>query len=247
VAARIMEDPQATWSDRVVVCGRDVTERHAAQLKLRDMASQWAAAQQRERRRIAMGLHDDLGQLLALAKMKLDAMERGFEGAGSIRAVGELLADAIDRTRRLTFELCPPALYELGLEAALDALVSRLDADSEASINFSYCCDARLLHDDLSVLLYGVARELLANALRHAAAQRIDLALESNAQVIRMDVRDDGVGMGSTGVKDLVMGGGFGLFSIREQLKPFDGELRLVPTASGSHVQVTVPHGGRAP
>src|SRR6185369_8234635 len=115
-----------------VVVNEDITSRKRMELenaayqdKLRFMASEMSLIEERERRQLATTLHDQIGQVLALAKIKLGALqaagsaEECRQSAGEIR---ELLEQAIKSSRSLTFELSPPVLYELGFETALQAL-----------------------------------------------------------------------------------------------------------------------------
>ena len=109
---------------------RDLRHREAAEQKLldyqnrlRELTSQLALAEERERRRIAAGLHDRTVQTLGLIKIKLGQLEAGIaddETRSEVPALRELLEETIRETRSLMFELSPPVLYELGFVPAIE-------------------------------------------------------------------------------------------------------------------------------
>ena len=131
----LLRGPSATPTASSCI-NRDVRGHHRAQAgggaaetyqeRLRSLASQLALAEERERRRIATALHDEVGQALALARIKLgelaDASPRK-EFTARVLTVYEMIAQVLKRTRSLTFELSPPVLYELGFGEAVAWLV----------------------------------------------------------------------------------------------------------------------------
>ena len=93
--------------------------------KLRGLAGELTRVEERERRTIATQLHDQLGAVLSMAKVKLASLRQGVEGtplAPALEEVHALVGNAVQETRSLTWELSPPILYQLGLEAALEWL-----------------------------------------------------------------------------------------------------------------------------
>src|SRR6185369_940283 len=160
---------------------QDITERKRAEEKitayqeqLRFMASEMSLIEERERRQLATTLHDQIGQVLALAKIRLGALqaagsaEECRQSAGEIR---ELLEQAIKSSRSLTFELSPPVLYELGFETALQALCENFQQQHGLRIEFVTDHEPRPLPDDMQILLFRAVRELLVNIVKHAGAE----------------------------------------------------------------------------
>lgn len=225
----------------VVAVGHDVTERRrsdrriaAYQERLRSLASELALAEEHERHRLAVDLHDGIGQSLALALMQLHGLRDELRGSGSAAALDdciELISQVNRDARALTFELSPPVLYDLGLEAALASLVDRIQ-DGRGT-RFDFVDDARLkpLAESLKVTLYRAARELLFNVVKHARATSCRLAVDRDGDQVRVAVEDDGVGFEPppAGLR-ADAGGGFGLFSIHEQLERLDGRLEIRST-----------------
>lgn len=227
---------------------REVAERRAAELnlvehqaRLQDLATEVVLAEQRERRRIAERLHDDLGQILALSQIRLGTVRDVADPAKraeELEAVESLVEEAISRTRSITCDLSPPVLYELGLEAALQWLVGRLREQS--GVRFTVHCsgDARGLSEEQRFTLFQIARELLANAVKHASARSVSVLLSCGAADVSVVVQDDGVGFDANAGEGAAAANSFGLFSIRERLKRHGGTLRIL-SERGAGAQVT--------
>jgi PAS domain S-box-containing protein len=230
----------------------DITERKQFeqvlvdyQNQLRSLAAQVAQAEQAERRRIATGLHDQIGQLLAIAKIKLDGLRKRAEGDTKKRAdeIVELMNQAILDTRNLTFELCPPALYELGVEAALEELGQQFEQRHNVRVRFGDDGRDKPLPEEVRGLLFEATRELLRNAIRHAKATVIDLRVERDGDQALIMVQDNGIGFPTTDGREMErQGGGFGLFNIRERLTRFGGFMSIESGAGkGCCVRLTIP------
>jgi signal transduction histidine kinase len=202
-----------------------VAERTA---RLRRLAREVCLAEERERRRIAEDLHDHLGQALAVIKLRLQALHGDAMLGGHDRALAELveLSDqAIHYTRSLTFELSPPVLYELGLGAALEWFGERVEAEHGLQVRVEERGRAAL-PDDLNVMLWKCARELVHNVIVHAGASRVTINLVHDDSRVHLAVADDGRGF----APDALERRGddhFGLLSIEERLRDYGGGLTI--------------------
>ncbi len=228
---------------------RDITKRKRAeeellayQDQLRSFASELSLTEERERRRIAVDLHDHIGQILAITKIRLGALRDTFSSTESCREIDQIRAfveQAIGYTKSLTFELSPPILYELGLPAAVEWLCEKLQ--KEHGIAFLFRDDGRdkPLAVDVTVLLFQALRELLINVVKHARADQVTVDLLRNDDTVRIVLSDNGSGFDlSTISKEST----FGLFSVRERLKHFGGnyEIRTKP-GSGTTIIMLAP------
>lgn len=216
---------------------REVAERTAS---LRRLAQELCLAEERERRQIAEDLHDHLGQALALIKVRLRQLRGDAVFGGHGDALGELVAlsdQAIRYTRNLTFELSPPVLYELGLGAALDWLGEQADHKHGLKVKVRDQC-RRKLPDDLQVVLWKSARELLHNVVKHAAARNVTMTLAVVGDTVALTCADDGVGFDLDEARRQP-GHRFGLFSIEERLRQLGGRV-TVTTAVGRGTRVTL-------
>jgi len=228
---------------------QDITERKrteekitAYQEQLRFMASEMSFIEERERRQLATTLHDQIGQVLALAKIKLGALKAAGaeECSRSADEIRELLEQAIKSSRSLTFELSPPVLYELGFETALQALCENFQQQHGLRIEFVTDHEPKPLPDDMQILLFRAVRELLVNIVKHARAESARVSCRRDGSRLLLVVADDGKGFEpSADVTRYPGSRGFGLFSIRERLHHLGGEMTVASTP-GCGTRVTL-------
>jgi signal transduction histidine kinase len=225
---------------------RQVAERTAS---LRRLASEVSLAEERERRRIAEDLHDHLGQALAVIKIRLQTLRGDAMFGGHDGALAELVAlsdQAIRYTRGLTFELSPPILYELGLGPALEWLGE--DTTQRHGLRVKMHDRARCaLPDDLKVMLWKSARELLHNVVKHAGARTVGITLDQRDGAVILEIADDGRGF-DPALARRDAGAQFGLFSIEERLRQLGGHMELeTGPGRGTRVRLTagIPGGDR--
>lgn len=207
-------------------------ELHLYHQKLRSLSSELLLTEERERRRLATDLHDRIGQALTLSRFKIDGLLELVNSAGPLSAniveLSELIDQVLQDTRQLTFELSPPVLYELGLEAALEWLVEQFQNQNGLTIRFYSDPAPKPLDNALRVLIFQASRELLFNVVKHAQASRVDVAIGRNSDTVRVRIEDDGIGFDALSVNSLAYKSkGFGLFSIRERLRHIGGRLEI--------------------
>lgn len=251
VSTRLLErEPQRV---EVLNIARDITERKrveerllAYQGQLRSLASELSLTEERERRRIAVELHDRVGQLTAMAKIKLGMLRESKPFAnlsGPLDEIRALIDQAIQNARSLTFELSPPILHELGFEASVHWLSEQMEEKYGVPTHLEDDLEPKPLDDDIRVVLFTAVRELLANVAKHACAHRVSLFLRRDGDKICINVEDDGVGF-DTSQTDPHMPriGGFGLFSIRERLSHFGGHIEINSSPdNGTRVKLVAP------
>ncbi len=208
-----------------------VAERRASQL--RALASELTQAEHRERRRLAQLLHDHLQQMLVAGRMSVGALRRRLDDADADRALAgldELLDQSIEASRSMSMELSPPILYDAGLGAALEWLGRHMQDKHHLAVDVEVDPAADPADEDIAVLLFQAARELLFNVVKHAGVQQASVHLSlADAEQLRLEVSDRGVGFDPA---DLLHSGeagstGFGLFSVRERLELLGGHLTV--------------------
>jgi PAS domain S-box-containing protein len=214
--------------------------------QLRALASDLALTKERERRRIAVGLHDQVIQNLAVATIRLDSLRQSLktdEARHTLQTVRDNTGAAIADLRSLTFELSPPVLYELGLESALQYLAEQMEREHGIPVQCQDDGFRKPLRDDLRVTLYRSVRELLMNAVKHARASVLKVFISRFGDEIRILVQDDGVGFDSALLETRSpVGAGFGLFSIRERLSCLGGQIEIDSRLEqGTSILLTVP------
>lgn len=206
-------------------------------------AGQLALVQERERRRIARGLHDVVGHSLALARMQLAqllATEPSEERRTALGKVAELLGRAVEETRSLTFELSSLVLCELGLEPALQSLGERVAGLQGFQFEFASDHLPKPLSEDAETILYRVTEELLVNAAKHSQARAIGLVVQRSEDFVCVTVEDNGVGFDAATVEPRLAG--LGLPGVRQLLQHLDGRLEIDSSpGTGSRLSVIVP------
>jgi signal transduction histidine kinase len=203
----------------------------AYQIQLRQLASELSLTEARERRAIAADLHDHIGQALAFVKMNIsvfrgNAIFCGFET--NINEITTLLDQTIRYIRDMTFEISPPVLYELGLEAALEWLADKYQNKHGLNIKVSKTGHLGLLPDDLKVTLFKSVQELLTNAVKHSGANEININICGKAGQVEIAVEDNGHGF-DVGILEYgpLQKDKFGLFNIRERLSYLGGNFEI--------------------
>jgi len=163
--------------------------------------------------------------------------------AAELEKTSGLLEQAIRDTHSLTFKISSPILYELGLEAALEWLTEQVQKDHGISARFMAHGPPQPLDGDVRVLLFQAVNELLVNVVKHAQAQNVEVSMRREGGILKVEVGDDGVGfqLPQTDFRHRKRCG-FGLFSIRERLRPYGGRLEVQSEPqAGTHVILTVP------
>lgn len=221
--------------------------------QVRALSADLLLAEEREHRRLAQVLHDDLQQLLLAARMQVETLGRLRDPSQQGELVGqarETLNLALEATRSLTVELSPPVLYERGLAASfawLAAQTRRVHSGITIVVTAEAADDPKPA--DLRVFLFRAVRELLLNAVKHAGAAatigitqtRVDS--QDGSRHLRVVVRDDGVGFNPVDLARRPFGtGGFGLNNLRERAAALGGELRVDSTpGQGTTMTILVP------
>jgi len=248
---------EKAWSEDIILLLRivgqilaDVVQRKRAeerlmayQENLRSLASELSLVEERERRQIASFLHDEIGQSLAAIRMKFAALRQAggsADIAGMVDEIQALLEWTIRDTRSLTFELSPPILYELGLEAALEWLGEKIGEEHGIRIEFEDDAHSKPLEDDVRGLLFRAVDELLINIVKHANTRSGKVSILRDGDHVRIVVEDDGVGFDATEIGSRTsQDRGFGLFSIRERLGYIGGCVE-VESERGHGTRVTL-------
>lgn len=192
-------------------------------------------AQEKERARIGHELHDEIGQGLTFLVLRLDALGKQVDGpsAAAVAQTREVARDLLDDVRRLSSQLRPGALADLGLATALRSLAQETRSASGIPVDAAIE-DPGVLDEDAQLVAYRVAQEALTNAVRHAAPTRIRLCLDSIRDGVLVEVSDDGVG----GVDET----GSGVRGMRTRATAVHARLTITePPEGGTVVRLEIP------
>jgi PAS domain S-box-containing protein len=229
---------------------RDITQRRRAEEDLREMNRQLrslsAALQEvreQERARIAMELHDDLGQQLTGLKLELSWLSgRVKEGRQAtpdeVGAMRQLLDTAIASVRRIATELRPLILDDLGFGEAVAWQTAEFAKRSGLEVNLDLQAQALVKDDVVATALFRIVQESLTNVVRHSGASSVQVRLTSDEDSLVLTVCDNGSGIAAGGRG----GTGIGLVSMRERATALGGQLKITGVAgAGTTIEVTLP------
>jgi len=199
----------------------------------------------RERRELSERLHDGALQYVLAARQDMDDVQEGVEG--SAERVQEALVESARLLRSTVADLHPAVLERAGLVAALQALVdAQSRPDEPVSLEVGAWPEGE--RHPLDALLYGVARELVMNARKHAGATSIVVRLDHLGSWLRLEVADDGTGIDEQALAAAVAAGHIGLHTQRVRAVAAGGTFSLLPgSPRGTVVRVEVPAGSGRP
>jgi len=195
-------------------------ESYQKQLKL--LNTKLARTEENERKSIASYLHDGIGQILAIANIKLTSIYDNNLNAKDMAIIDDtssLLKEAINQTRSLTYDLNPPMIYEYGLRESLKWRLEQINQEYNTITIFDAKVKQIYLHKNEEVVLYRVINELLNNCIKHSKATQITLRLFQKANAYQFIVEDNGVGFSyKSEIRNNINSGKYGLFNINERL-----------------------------
>ncbi|MCP4692065.1 MAG: PAS domain S-box protein [Desulfobacterales bacterium] len=212
---------------------------------LRRLTEKLFQSQEDERRRIARELHDEAGQSLTAVKLGLDRLEEKHAGDdGPIKEeIGEirkLISRTASEIRRLSFNLHPTLLIDLGLEPALNLYFSEIRLNSGLDIEFNMVGFDHRLSMDMETVLYRFSQETLTNALKHSGAETFSLSIIKSYPNIIFLAEDDGMGFDAETMKTDKRS--LGLLGMRERAALFGGAFHLRATpGEGTRIRIEIP------
>ncbi len=222
----------------------DITEKKRSEDKLRILSLEITRIEERERKRFASYLHDEVGQNLAMIKMKLEAISYSSPGplsGNEFAPVYDLIDRTIEQTRSMIFDLSPPLLYRFGLSSALRDEGEKICRENGIAFVFTGE-EIPSMPDDERILVFRCAQELMRNCVRHARASRMELSLWNEGSRMVLRLVDDGIGFDVAGLDKSTTCRSFGLFSVRERIRGIGGALTIESRiGEGSHIDLIVP------
>lgn len=219
----------------------NVRESRLADAKLKALAQKVVDAQEEERSRVARELHDSISQILVSVKFMLQRARRDPGPGPALDRAEENLNLAITEVRRISHDLRPGLLDDLGLSKALQNLGEDFAARTGIEVEIRTTAFKNLLPAEAKTALYRIAQEALTNVERHAGARHVRLGVQGNPTGIELEIVDDGTGFDPAGLKSSRKPLGIGLRNMQERIERFGGRLVIDSGAEGTRVLARLP------
>jgi signal transduction histidine kinase len=223
---------------------QEIQERRRVEEDRRRLLQRLVLAQEEERRRIALEMHDDVGQRLALLQIKLEVLQRkppadAAQLVAQLVPLTEQVAALTDAVRHLSHDLHSSVLEDLGLEEALRGLIAEFESSCALAIRLSAGRLPRVVPLPVATALYRIAQEALGNAAKHAPGASVNIAVSAMGSKLRLSIGDNGPGFDPQAVRSK---GGLGLVSMQERAEMVGGTLAITSVKNrGTRVIATVP------
>ncbi|MEE3317638.1 MAG: cache domain-containing protein [Pseudomonadota bacterium] len=222
----------------------NIRERRLADTKLKELTQRIFDTQEEERGRVARELHDSISQILIGARYALDLARRRLS-TGDARAEDSVakgitsLNGAIQEVRRISRDLRPGVLDDLGLGPALQGLTEEFERRTGIEVEFQTVVFRNRLDKDSKIALFRVAQEALTNIERHAGATKVVMDLRGNRRGAIMRIEDNGHGLPTD--RTIKASTGLGLRNMQERMEQMAGTLRILSSKSGTVIEAQVP------
>jgi signal transduction histidine kinase len=214
--------------------------------RIQELAGRLITAEEAERKRIARDLHDDINQQLAGLSIALSGLKRRIGEHDqdtlevSLTMLQQRTIGLADSVRRLSHDLHPGVLQQVGLTAALEAHCAGFRQQHRIDVTFRAAEDLAAISPEVSLCLFRVTQEVLRNVAKHARARRVQVVLAREDDRLTLTIADDGRGFDAADVRRT--GGGLGLLSIEERTRLVNGSVRIESGAErGTTVLIAVP------
>jgi len=222
------------------------TELLEYQAKLKRLSVKLSMTEEVQRRELASQIHDRVSQELFVAHLQLAAFEKTLTDPGQIRTLAGIkdqVVSVIRETKTLIFDLSPPVLYDLGFKEALESLAAVTEARHPLKVHTAFTGEMDQVNEGIKIIYYRNIKELIHNAVKHAAAANIEVRIKNTRNRLVAEVEDDGTGFEArdpAGKPDVPEG--YGLFDIKEKISHLGGSLDICSSpGAGTHVRMTVP------
>ncbi|UGQ47815.1 cache domain-containing protein [Massilia endophytica] len=225
----------------------NVSESRVADAKLKALAQRVVESQEEERARLSRDLHDGISQWLVSIKLQIEAGIIRLSGGaaqqqaaqGVFEHTAEQLNNVLGEVRRISHNLRPAVLDDIGLAAALDHLAQEYQHNSGTPVDFRAegCTDG--LPEVANTVLFRIAQEALTNIERHAHARRVEMQLTGAPEGVTLRIRDDGQGFDAAGIAQHPKRG-IGLRNMMERMEAIGGRFELASSPAGTLVEAHV-------
>ena len=202
--------------------------------------------QEEERKRIAMDIHDGIGQMLTSLKYQIEAIDltQDAKAREKIAEVDQLIKQIIKEVRKVTFDLKPTVLGDYGLQAGLNVFIQEISKLTGIDMQYRTSGDIPRLPQKIENNIFRIIQEAINNAIKYSGADQITVSLKQMESELMITVRDEGKGFDTkiVGARTSNLESGRGLFNMYERTEYVNGNLEIQSEiGQGTTVRLTVP------
>lgn len=237
-----------------VTTARDITKSMLAkqeiqeyQTSLQKMTTEMTLIEEKQKKEIASNIHDHLSQSLVISKMKINELKKNPKLNiihEDLIFVEKHISEVLENSRKITYELSPPVLYQLGILDALNWLLEDVEATHKIRCQITSNVSNIKLSDVKSILLYRSIQELIKNVVKYANATLITLEIDKIDKGVNLLLKDNGEGFNTSILNNYQnkFGSGFGLFAVQERIRNIKGEFTITSKINkGTSVNIFIP------
>ncbi|WP_018306526.1 GAF domain-containing sensor histidine kinase [Desulfitobacterium hafniense] len=232
-----------TAGDMLGVCFHNaqlITAHQTNEVELRRVCKAAIEAQEAERKRLARELHDEVGQAITAILLRLKAMQDETDLElikDRLNGLRYLTGQTLEEVRRLSMDLRPTVLDDLGLVSAIRWYVDECSSRTGLKVNFLLRNITERLPEEVEIVLYRAVQEGLTNIIRHAEAKHVQIELELQRNTVLLTICDDGKGMKLSSEYN-----GLGLIGMQERVKLIGGQHNInSQPGQGVMISITLP------
>ncbi len=210
--------------------------------QLQELAGFLQTVREEERTRIAREIHDELGQALTALRIDLAWLVSKYDGdapriAEKLTSAHLLVVRTLDAVRRISEDLRPGMLDDLGLAAAIENHTEKFTEHSGIPCVLTMNREEFEISDSMATAIFRLTQEALTNVARHASARRVEVEILDDVDAIHLTVQDDGCGLAPPTDRKT-----FGLLGMRERVKMFGGQFEMASVpGKGTRIDATFP------
>lgn len=215
--------------------------------RVRSFAKQLSGVIEEERARIAREIHDEFGQQLSGIKMSLSALKNHNKGQPDIAPVIDIIVEEVNHSiqslRKISNELRPALLDKLGLFAAIEWLINEFKRKTGIAGHFEANSEQPVISKDIEINIFRICQEALTNISKHAGATRVNIEIECNADMLTINITDNGKGINAGVLRDPLSSG---LLNMRERANLIGADIDIVSQANkGTNITLSINQNGK--
>ena len=197
------------------------------------------SAIEKERKRIAIDLHDSLGQLLTASKLNLSSLEDQHISNNKLYTdTVKLLDQSSEELRNISFNIMPAALIKYGLKSAIEEIIHRIN-NNKTEINFKSNGFEKPLNKVPEIIIYRIVQEILNNIMKHANASTVNIHLGKDRNITTLSIDDNGIGMEDF---ESYKNRGLGWKSVFSRVEMLNGNIKVKTKANkGTKIHIVFP------